>query len=148
MTSRLDFVLAALLLVACGNGGNAPARSADGAVVEIQEVSPEQSQAQKSDEPLPGARPSLPAIASEPAPEEVDEDDTGLSAQPSPWGHGGGGPDCDQAADCCLKFVQKNGPDPSLLSMCDSLRRAPTSSCVHLLSSFRSMAPQVGVQCN
>jgi hypothetical protein len=149
VTQRLLAVLPLLALAGCGGGQSAPAQSAGGAVVEIAEPSEEEASAAAEETPAPAARRTQgPSTVAGGSSEEPPASDTPW-AQPSPWGGaGGGGPDCDRAADCCLKVVQKNGTDPSLLSMCDSVRQAPHSSCTHLLSSFRSVAPQIGIQCN
>jgi hypothetical protein len=137
-------VLAGLLILSTACSGS-PRTRGSAAVVEIPPAEPAASGA-ASGPPLPRAS-RLPLPAPEEAPEVPEEE------YDSPWGYGpgvaggGGGPDCDRAADCCLKFVQTQGPNPALVNMCDAVRHAPTSSCVQFLMSFRSIAPQAGIQC-
>jgi hypothetical protein len=149
VTHRLISALFALALVACGGGDGAPAKSAN-AVVEIPEPSDEPAASTNEDAPVPPARRTERVASVDQRIETPPEVDSPWTQPPPPWGGAGsgGGPDCDRAADCCLKFVQKSGADPSLISMCDSVRHAPASSCSQLLSSFRSLAPQTGIQCN
>ncbi len=142
-------VLAAL--AACGGSPRATAASPDSEpTVEIPEVSEKESRGMAEEEPAPAASRSEPRSggAGTPPIEEPGAEGDGPWPQPNPWGSGGGGPDCNLAADCCLKFVQKNGPDPSLLTMCAGVRQAPASACTQLLASFRQLAPQIGIQCN
>lgn len=136
-------------LAACG-AGKAPesAKSSADAVVEIPEVTDEQAKKSSRDEALPASRRSEP-----PRVAEVSAEEEPPESADNPWGQPGwgstktGGPDCDRAADCCLKFIQRNGPDPSLQSVCDSVRRAPSPACSQYLASFKSIAPSIGVQC-
>jgi hypothetical protein len=136
------------LVGACGGSGAgsgaAPARGPD---VVIPDVTEEQAETSKEEAaPLAGARqnPVMPEVPVEPEP-GMGEDIWGGFAGGSPQARGG--PDCDQAADCCLKFYQKSGGDPSVSRICGSMRSAPSTLCAQLLQSFQTTAPSVGVQC-
>ena len=125
---KLPRLLFLLVLTGCGSPNGSPAESPS--VVEIEEVTPKQSEALEKLPEVPEATRTEPAEVSE-----------------FPENPGGGGPDCDRAADCCLQFMQKSTPDPAMLAMCDSVRQAPPDSCAHLLTSFQQVAPQLGVTC-
>jgi hypothetical protein len=139
-----------LAIVACGAStppGSAAPRSRS--VVEIPEVEPEPDESRNDEQPPPAAHREAHRDAEQgqdDVPSEVPED------MFNPWGPssaaGGGGPDCDRAADCCAKIVQRAGPDPALLTACAGLRQAPVPTCTQMLVSFRQVAPQLGVQCN
>jgi hypothetical protein len=140
----LSALAVAIVFVACGGGDGTRAKSSD-AVVEIEAPKDEPAAAKDDDVPVPPARRTEPPVASAEPPVEA------APAEESPWalwGSGGGGPDCDRAADCCLKFAIRTGPNPSMRSTCDSFRQAPSTLCAQLLSTFRSAAPQAGIQCN
>jgi hypothetical protein len=145
MRVALDtLAIASLVAVAISCGGaRTGVRSPDASVVEIPRISDRDSRKMSTEEPPPAARRESPVAAA-----EANEDDFEDPEFLAPWGHGGGGPDCDRAAECCLKFVQFQGPQASLTSMCESLRQGPSVSCTQLLASFRSIAPQAGIQCN
>jgi hypothetical protein len=135
-----------LALAACGGGAQGHA-SGTQPTVEILEVGSDVSDRSTEPAPAPRRAAKLEVAQSEEAPDPDSELD-GTWAPPPPGTGGVGGLDCDRAADCCMKFVQQHGPDPALVSMCASVRQAPVSSCIALLSSFRQLAPQIGVQCN
>lgn len=145
MTHRSFAALAvAILLVACGGGDGGRAKSSD-AVVEIEAPREEPARPKDDDVPVPPARRTEPPVAGA---EPVEEAQPAEEAPWALWGQAGGGPDCDRAADCCLKFAARTNPNPSMQSTCDSFRQAPSSLCAQLLSTFRSAAPQAGIQCN
>ena len=125
---RLPGSLLVLVLAGCGSQNGSPAESPS--VVEIEEVTPKQSETLEKVPDVPEASRSEPVEVSE-----------------FPENPAGSEPDCDRAADCCLQFMQKSTPDPAMLAMCDTVRQAPPTSCAHLLSSFQQVAPQLGVQC-
>jgi hypothetical protein len=134
-----------VLLVGCGASSKpaeAPARGPD---VLIPDVTEEQSKKSSDDTPAPtGTRSSLPGESPYyDGPEPGSPDD--------PWSSygttGRGGPDCDRAADCCLRFYAASGSDPSAQRVCHSFRIAPSTVCANMLSSFQQMAPSAGVQC-
>jgi hypothetical protein len=131
-------------LAAC-SGGARPDPSAP--VVEIGQV--RQDVSDRDTEPAPASRREAPVATGEELEPAAPYEEIQSPWTPPPHMAGGvGGPDCDRAADCCMKFAHVHGPDPSLLSMCAGVRQAPVSSCVAMLTSFRQLAPQVGVQCN
>ncbi|MCK6534929.1 MAG: hypothetical protein L6Q84_18300 [Polyangiaceae bacterium] len=144
--TRARLLVISLLLSACGGASRSAEPPSKGPDVLIPEVTDDQSKTAR-DEPTPatGARQN-PVVPEEPVgPEPGSSDDM--------WGSFGGpgaargGADCDRAADCCLKFYQKSGGDPSVHRICGSMRIAPSSLCAQLLSSFQSTAPGIGVQC-
>ncbi len=136
-----------LLFVACGGAAGRSAEAPNhGPDVLIPKVTDDASKALRDDPPPPTAARENPVVPEEPmAPDPGSSDDM--------WGSFGGpgaargGVDCDRAADCCLKFYQQSGGDPSVHRICGSMRIAPSSLCSQLLSSFQSTAPGVGVQC-
>ena len=147
MTAPRAIAIVLLCGAACGGAPSNPAESPErGPDVLIPDVSDDQARA-AAEGPAPptGARQN-PVVPEEPVDvEPASPDDI--------WGGFGstagsrGGPDCDQAADCCLKFYQQTAGDPSVQRICSSMRMAPSSLCPQLLSSFQSSAPSIGVQC-
>ena len=132
-------------MVACSSSASkptdAPTRGPD---VLIPGVTEAQSKKASDETPAPsGPRASLPGGTDYDGPEPGSPDD--------PWSSygttGRGGPDCDRAADCCLRFYAANGSDPSSQRVCHSFRIAPSTVCASMLQSFQSMAPSAGVQC-
>jgi hypothetical protein len=110
-------------------------------IVEIPKVNPNAS---KSDdkEPTPaGDRDVNPSNEPDFAVEGGYPDDPWASA-PGPRG----GPDCDKAADCCLKFAQAK-KDASIQRLCSQFRGAASSTCASLYSNFKQAAPTLGIQC-
>lgn len=138
--------LMTLLAGACGSSGAHSSRDTKAAVVEIPNVSETEANAAES-EPPPPATPRVltePDPAVEEGPGELDELMWGGSGAS---GGSSGGPDCDRAADCCLKFAHNSAPPPSLISVCDGVRRAPSYACPHYLTSFHQVATQMGITC-
>ncbi len=115
-------------------------------IVEIPKVNENQIKADK-DTPAPTAERDL-----DPTKEPDFAGEGGYNPE-DPWGSfsGGGargGPDCDKAADCCIKFYAQTSHDPSVQRMCAQMRHAPTSVCQSIYSSFKQAAPTLGIQCN
>jgi len=134
-----------LVLVACSSSSKpaeAPSRGPD---VLIPDVTEEQSKKASDDTPAPtGPRSGLPGEGP-----YYDGPEPGSADDPwSGYGTGGrGGPDCDRAADCCLRFYAASGTDPSAQRVCHSFRIAPATMCASMLSNFQQVAPSAGVQC-
>ncbi len=148
MTAARWLLPAFLVVSACGSASSAPAEApGKGPDVVIPEVTEEQA---KTTEEVPAPPTGIrqnPVVPEEPVgPEPGSPDDMWGSFGSGP-GQARGGLDCDRAADCCLKFYQKSGGDPSVHRICGSMRIAPASLCAQLLSSFQSTAPSIGVQC-
>ncbi len=100
------------------------------------------------DVPAPSSNSGAWVASEEDTDEEPLEDEPFDVAPATPWGSGigpTGGPDCDRAADCCLKIVTLSSS--GMTQTCDMFRTAPAGACQQLLTSFRSAAPQIGVQC-
>ncbi|MCA9595057.1 MAG: hypothetical protein KC776_17185 [Myxococcales bacterium] len=147
---RALVVLLALGAAACG-GSTKQARGAESAgVIDIPSAKT-QSKADDTPAPSSNAQAYTDDDDERGAVEGYDYDDEPMPAPVPMWGNpsGGatGGADCDRAADCCLKVVTVNGGDPSLAQTCDSFRMAPSATCTTLLSSFRQVAPQIGITC-
>ncbi len=147
-------LLALLALTGTACGSSAPRANAPsgGGVVEIPTAKAE-PKAKTDDTPAPSSN----AEAYAGGEDGVEVDEGYDYAEPPPpvpapiWGSAAsgpsGGPDCDRAADCCLKVVTVNGGDPNLAQTCDSFRTAPATTCASLLRSFSQVAPQIGIVC-
>jgi len=138
---------ACAVTLACGGASRqaeAPSRGPDVVIPDVSDA----DQKTAKDEPTPPAgtreTPIMPEEPIGPEPGSPDDMWGGFGSGP---GQTRGGPDCDRAADCCLKFYQKSGGDPSVHRICGSMRIAPASLCPQLLSSFQSTAPSIGVAC-
>ena len=113
-------------------------------IVEIPKVS--ENQKADKDQPVPtGEREMNPATEPDVAGEGGYNPDDPWAAYPGTGQRGG--PDCDKAADCCLKFYTQTSKDPSVQRMCAQMRSAPTSVCQSIYASFKQAAPTLGVQC-
>jgi hypothetical protein len=122
---------------------DAPTRGPD---VVIPKVTPEQSKAAEKEEPAPTGDRDPIATRGEDVP-EIDSTEDPWRSSGSSYGSRGGR-DCDRAADCCLRYYQTTGSDPSVFKTCQVLRIAPTSLCGSMLSSYQQLAPSVGASCN
>lgn len=146
MTRRTLAITACLFaVVACSSPSKPADTPSRGPDVLIPGVTDEQSKKSKDDTPAPtGPRSGVPGESPYyDGPEPGSPDDPWSSYGTS----GRGGPDCDRAADCCLRFYAASGTDPSSQRVCHSFRIAPTTVCASMLSSFQQMAPSAGVQC-
>ncbi|MBK7585561.1 MAG: hypothetical protein IPI67_35930 [Myxococcales bacterium] len=143
---RAGWSLGLLVATACGAASGtreAPSRGPD---VLIPDVTPAQEKAAKEDAVPPSGMRQTPVVPEEAMGSEPGSPDDMWGSFGGP-GQTRGGPDCDRAADCCLKFYQKSGGDPSVHRICGSMRIAPSTVCPTLLASFQSSAPSIGVQC-
>jgi hypothetical protein len=137
----------ALALASCSRHSDAPAAQTPTTetIVEIPKVNENQTKTDK-DTPVPTAEREV-----NPANEPDFAGEGGYNPE-DPWASMGsgarGGPDCDKAADCCIKFYTQTSHDPSVQRMCAQMRHAPTSVCQSIYSSFKSAAPTLGIQCN
>jgi len=136
----------AIALTGCGRHSDEPASQTPRTetIVEIPKVDETKTKADK-DTPAPsGEREVNPAL-------EPDFAGEGGYNPEDPWSSWSsaarGGPDCDKAADCCLKFYTQTSHDPSVQRMCAQMRQAPTSVCAQIYSSFKQAAPTLGIQC-
>lgn len=148
MTSGVARLLRAgvLLPVLLGCSGSKPPAEAptEGPDIVIPEVTPEEAKSADKG-------PSAPAGRRDPVPTEPEPTpDYGYPEPPDPfqWGGSGpfGGPDCDQAANCCMKMSQSSG-GPSVARVCGSIRNASSSMCSMLLTSFQQAASSSGITC-
>lgn len=146
MTAPRLVVFALLFASGCGAASSSPAPS-KGPDVVIPEVTDDQSKSAKEEPAPPTGMRENPVVPEEPVGVEPGSPDDMWGSFGSGPAQSRGGPDCDRAADCCLKFYQKSAGDPSVHRICASMRIAPSSLCPQLLSSFQSTAPSIGVQC-
>lgn len=146
----------ALVLTACAaavgcSGSRTPAPSS-ATVVTVPDASnkPKATKASGDDVPAPSSNSGAWVAGDEDVAEAVPEEDEYDGPIPTPWGSSAsgptGGPECDRAADCCLKIlsVSSVGTAPQT---CDVFRAAPTGACQQILATFRTTAPQVGISC-
>lgn len=144
MTARVALATFGFALLGCGGSKPAAEAPEQGPDIVIPEVSPEQSKSADKGPSAPvGRRDPIPA-----EPEPTPDYGSPESGEPFQWGATGpfGGPDCDQAANCCMKMSQASG-GMSIVRMCASLRTASSSMCSTLLSSFQQAASSSGVTC-
>ncbi|MBK9001483.1 MAG: hypothetical protein IPM35_37660 [Myxococcales bacterium] len=147
MTAARWSPLLSLLLWACGGASSHAEAPSQGPDVVIPDVDEAQAKTTEEEPAPPSGVRENPVVPEEAvAPEPGTPEDMWGSYGSGP-GQARGGPDCDLAADCCLKFYQKSGGDPSVHRICGSMRIAPSTLCGQLLSSFQSTAPSIGVQC-
>lgn len=73
--------------------------------------------------------------------------DGGISTGFPPGALNTGGPECEKAAECCKRVLEKTGANPATLAACEELRKAPQVSCQQALEVHRRSAPLLGTSC-
>ncbi len=136
-------VLLGSWVLACGS----PTQTKAAAPVQIPE--PAAAAETTDDVPAPSSN-DAPSKSPEDVLEGYREDDVETISN-HPWGSfpgATGGPDCDDAADCCHKvLLASTGGNASLNTTCDSIRQAPTQACANMLRTFAQAGPSLGVTC-
>jgi hypothetical protein len=73
--------------------------------------------------------------------------DGGISTGLPPGALNTGGPQCEKAAECCKRVLEKTGANPATLAACEELKKAPQVSCEQALEVHRRSAPLLGTSC-